>query len=264
MKTSVMFITPEKAEELLMVNINNRPIRNTWVKQLADAIKRGEWKTTHQGLAISKTGKLLDGQHRLMAISASGVGCHMAVAFDVDDDSYVCMDIGAKRNINDMFGIGLNTAEVLRFAAKLVFSGAPTPQQVQMFIDTPWHQASELLKEHCNTAVKIYSSVPMRFAAVYRYVEVASNDAHKAIIFDQYKALCTHDFDSMDQTSKAYVKSIMSSGKGAVVDQTTRFVHGMKVFNPKARTSDRFRMLDSEFTSIASSARAEIRKQLKI
>lgn len=258
MKNSVVFVTPEKATELLSLNSSNRPVRKTWVNQLSNIISRGEWKITHQGIALSKKGILLDGQHRLMAIIDSGIPCYLNIASDVDDDVYLAMDLGAKRNMNDIFNIGGFQAEVLRFAAKLIFTGAPTPQQVCKFIGTKYHESTNELQEYCPTSVKVYSSAPMRFAAAYHHSRITSPSV-KEIVFQQYRALCLHDFDAMDATSKAFVKAIMSSGKGAVVDQTTRFAHGLKAFNPRARNLDRFRMQDSEFSSLLNAARKEIR-----
>lgn len=259
MRQSTIVVTSEKATELLSLNRNNRPIRKSWVKQLSDAIKRGEWKTSHQGIAISKSGVLIDGQHRLMAIEHCGIPCTMAIAYDVDDDSSVCMDIGAKRSTNDMFNIGSPQAEVIRFAAKLIFTGAPTPQQVSTFIGTELHKSVDALHDHCSIGVKVYSSAPLRLAAALTHSVFHMNTKYQGLIFNQYRALCYHDFDSMDSTSKAYMKSIMASGKGSVIDQTIRFGHGVKLFNPRYRDLAKFKMLDSELSKILADARSKLR-----
>jgi len=68
MLTKVEIIDPVLAKKYLAKNINNRNIRNKWVEHLANAIKRGEWITTHQGIAFNNLGFLADGQHRLHAI----------------------------------------------------------------------------------------------------------------------------------------------------------------------------------------------------
>lgn len=38
------------------------------VKGFAEAMSRGEWMVTHQGIAFSSAGVLVDGQHRLAAV----------------------------------------------------------------------------------------------------------------------------------------------------------------------------------------------------
>lgn len=64
-------MTPAMAERFLARNEGNRLIRRYKVEAIADAIRRGEWETTHQGIAIDPDGRLIDGQHRLSAIGTS-------------------------------------------------------------------------------------------------------------------------------------------------------------------------------------------------
>lgn len=66
-------ITPELAAEWLKSNTHNRPLRSTTVDAYARDMKTNRWSPNHQGIAFSLSGALLDGQHRLSAIVASGV-----------------------------------------------------------------------------------------------------------------------------------------------------------------------------------------------
>ncbi len=75
MQYQLVNITPEAATAILKGNKGNRKPRQSHIEALADAMLRGEWKQTHQGIAISPTGKLLDGQHRLLAVVKSGSSC---------------------------------------------------------------------------------------------------------------------------------------------------------------------------------------------
>jgi len=65
-------IDPCKASRLLEANTNNRPVAGTHVKYLVSEMRESRWTETHQGIAFDEAGKLLDGQHRLMAIALSG------------------------------------------------------------------------------------------------------------------------------------------------------------------------------------------------
>jgi hypothetical protein len=67
-ETKMMWVTPEIAKKYLERNTENRTLRPHWVNTLALAIKNNEFITTHQSIAFSKSGRLLDGQHRLHAI----------------------------------------------------------------------------------------------------------------------------------------------------------------------------------------------------
>lgn len=73
MKTAKFeLVTPKMAAEWLKLNTANRKLRRWWASAIASAIKRGEYVCTHQGVAFSASGVLLDGQHRLVAIVVQG------------------------------------------------------------------------------------------------------------------------------------------------------------------------------------------------
>jgi hypothetical protein len=67
-RNRVVTITPARAAELLAANSTNRPLSRAVVHGFAEAMRRGEWMVTHQGIAFDVHGVLVDGQHRLAAI----------------------------------------------------------------------------------------------------------------------------------------------------------------------------------------------------
>jgi hypothetical protein len=71
-------VTPEWAMMILKhFNMGNRRIRKAKVARYARDMTDGHWMTTHQGIAFDKHGKLIDGQHRLMAVVESGMSVKM-------------------------------------------------------------------------------------------------------------------------------------------------------------------------------------------
>jgi hypothetical protein len=72
-------ITPAMAKAWLEHNANNRSLNQDWVDLLARAMREGKFDTTHQGIAFDADGNVIDGQHRLHAIIASGVTVRMLV-----------------------------------------------------------------------------------------------------------------------------------------------------------------------------------------
>ena len=84
-----VFVTPEIANGWLKTNPRNRTIKATAKNKLVTDMKNGEWVTTHQGIAISPSGKLLDGHHRLEAVAESGIACWMWVAFNAPETSKI-------------------------------------------------------------------------------------------------------------------------------------------------------------------------------
>lgn len=93
----VEFITPEMAMKYLEVNIANRKLSMTRVGAMARDIKTGNWKLTHQGIAFDVDGFLIDGQHRLHAVIAAGIGVWMVVARQLTADSKLVIDMGIIR-----------------------------------------------------------------------------------------------------------------------------------------------------------------------
>lgn len=105
MQSAVETVTPEQAAEWLEDNYDkNRPLRHSWVEQLASRMRAGNWKLTHQGIAFDGSGKLIDGQHRLWAIVEYGQPVQMQVSRGVDRDSFGVLDQHRVRSVSDLAG----------------------------------------------------------------------------------------------------------------------------------------------------------------
>lgn len=97
MYTVIKNVTPEIANDLLKLNTNNyRKYDNNRVASYSNDMINGKWQTNADPIRISKSGVLLDGQHRLMAIVKSGTTQEMLIVYDVDDSVSV-FDVGMKR-----------------------------------------------------------------------------------------------------------------------------------------------------------------------
>jgi hypothetical protein len=120
MKTYTAVVTPESAAQWLATNGRNRPIRARHVARLAAAMTRGEWRLNGETIKIGVDGSLLDGQHRLLAIIASGVAVELTVAVDVDPAVFPTIDTGVKRQARDVLAIaGESSCVSLSAAAAL-------------------------------------------------------------------------------------------------------------------------------------------------
>lgn len=101
MKTAIETIDPKRAKEYLKLNTQNRRVRQGWVDRLAGMLLRDEWKLTHQGIGFAKDGRLIDGQHRLLAIIQASKPAQMLVAREIDEDAYRHIDGGQPRSVAD-------------------------------------------------------------------------------------------------------------------------------------------------------------------
>ncbi|MFD7385505.1 ParB N-terminal domain-containing protein [Streptomyces anulatus] len=95
--TEIIWVTPEIAAHFLSKDSLNRRLNTERVTALADAIRRKEWKLTHQGIALDETGGLLDGQHRLHAIVEAGIPVQMFVFHGLPREVFPFLDTGKQR-----------------------------------------------------------------------------------------------------------------------------------------------------------------------
>lgn len=98
-------ITPVLAEKLLGLNTANRPIRPRHVAEWKRKMASGEYKATHQGIAIDTTGALQDGQHRLAAIVELGEPREAWVLVGAPPEHFVITDVGLNRNYSDVLAL---------------------------------------------------------------------------------------------------------------------------------------------------------------
>jgi hypothetical protein len=97
-------ITPETAAVMLQLNKDNRPVNTRHVKSLAREIKEGRWQVNGDTIAFA-TDRLVDGQHRLMAIIESGTPVETFVVRGVSSESFLTKDAGKRRRTSDAMAI---------------------------------------------------------------------------------------------------------------------------------------------------------------
>jgi len=115
MKITKQLITPAIAEAYLDRNEKNRNVSIISVRKYANDMAIGAWKeNTYEFIKIGKSGRVLDGQHRLLAIVMANVPVVMHVAFDVDESVFDVLDTGKYRSAGDVFTIeGVKNAKTL-------------------------------------------------------------------------------------------------------------------------------------------------------
>lgn len=114
------WITPERARDLLTRNSCNRPPRDKVINAYVADMTAGNWLDTGDTVKISPDGRLLDGQHRLMAIGKCGIAIRLLVAYGVPPEAQKVVDIGPKRTLSDTLNMthekngGMLAATLLR------------------------------------------------------------------------------------------------------------------------------------------------------
>lgn len=130
MKPELLTLTPEQAGAILTANNllvgadpskANRKFDKNNAAKFVSLIKTGLWKTTHQGIAITEDGRIIDGQHRLTAIRDAGIPVTTWIFWDADASTFDVLDQGKKRSGNDIWQLGGHSGANIAAIAKLVW-----------------------------------------------------------------------------------------------------------------------------------------------
>lgn len=121
-------VNPESAKEFLEHNTHNRKMADRPVAQLAADMAAGLYQITHQGVALSDDGVLLDGQHRLQAIIESNTTQTLLVTRGLPTHTQVAMDGGRKRLASDFMTGPYTTARA--GAARIILAARQEAPQI--------------------------------------------------------------------------------------------------------------------------------------
>jgi hypothetical protein len=102
---AVETIGPQRAEEYLAANRGNRNIIQAHVAALARDIRNGQWMFNAQPICFSRSGRLLNGQHRLSAVLESGQPIEVLVMRGLPEEAFPTYDKQAKKApaLDEMF-----------------------------------------------------------------------------------------------------------------------------------------------------------------
>jgi hypothetical protein len=124
-------VDPETAERWLGYNTRNRNVRPRVVSAYAEAMAAGDWRLDIDPIAFAGTldgkGKnhpvLLNGQHRLQAIVASGTTLELSVVEGLPIEAQNDMDTGVKRALGDQLRLlGIQYPVDVAAALRLIYA----------------------------------------------------------------------------------------------------------------------------------------------
>jgi hypothetical protein len=113
-------ISPDMAKEWLEKygNTKNRIIRQPWVHSLVEMMVAGRWDVSGEfAISFGRSGRLLNGHHRLHAIVAYGHPFTFIIRRNVDEGALRYIDTQrnrTRRNIGQMFDIDVSQDDALR------------------------------------------------------------------------------------------------------------------------------------------------------
>lgn len=234
MKTEQVMMTPERAKFILSMNTGNRAIRRTSVATFVKKIQRGEWMCTHQGIAVANTGRLLDGQHRLLAIVETGSTVPLLLSTDCEESLFGGIDCGISRSNADLTAIPRKVVEMLTVIGNIVSANRKgiTPGEV-ISLYGMFGAASERVIEVAPSSRRGLSAAPIRAAAAFLLAE-GFNEEYSARM---YRTLVSLDFESMPRVVQIFAKSLMTSGATGSNAQTVLFCKAMKALDKNEANS---------------------------
>lgn len=126
-----LFLSYEREPELGVAG-TNRKASPFLVRQYAELMRKGQWRTTHQGIAFKGSfdgddAELIDGGHRLRAVleaakSMPDISIKMMVTEGLSEDDMMVMDINRRRTPGDFMRMaGESNSNVLAAITRLCY-----------------------------------------------------------------------------------------------------------------------------------------------
>ena len=257
---NVVNVTPELACEWLAKNTRNRQIRRGHVKFLADQMKAGKWRLTHQGVAFGADGAVLDGQHRLEAVVASGVSVPLMVFFSWDADVFGVLDKGINRTVRDDLKSDSRLVEPATYLAKTMHrvTGRVSSTAVRDILTALGDDLSAI-RTAGPSVTRGRTTAPMVAAVALRYRQAGAEG--REYVTDQWRAWVNLDVPAMSPAIAALLRradNIVNRGGGTAAHE--RAALGWIAFNPEARSLTK--ILVRDLNSIIDEVREAVARAL--
>lgn len=189
---SIVTASKNLVEKLLSMNTRNRKAKLSNINRLADDVQTGNFMLTASGIGVSKTGVLLDGQNRLIAIKKAGYPpVQFVLAIGLDDASQRVVDRHAKRSLSDILSMHMNltiSAHMVALANALSFFNATRKPNIPFVFQSSGSlsdsRLADFMADYNNLAMDIvvssgHARAPV-LAALFVY---ALHDRDRAIEF---------------------------------------------------------------------------------
>jgi len=126
-----ILLTPAMAERLLIGNTKNRAVIKSYLKNMEQVLLRNEWRFNGEPIIVSSTGRVLDGQHRLMACVSTGISIDTILVRGVDESVFPTLDRGISRTVGNVLSIdGIENYNSVAAALKTFHGFCSTRGQV--------------------------------------------------------------------------------------------------------------------------------------
>lgn len=264
----VEVITPEIAAHMLAQNHKNRSLRKSKVDAYRRDMREGRWMTNGEPIIISRSGALVDGQHRLRAVVLSGVWIESVVTRGVDDDTMVTIDTGVARTSGDVLGMsGVSNANHVAATARFLMLLKGGGNNYLQFTNT---EVAEFVLErpvieqsvvHIRSHRQITKLLPCRVVTSWYIIaaHIANNRAEEDTAVDvlktgipTYEGDAIHNFRELVISKDAFISAstgVALSTFHTLAGAWVNFISKKKVYRTRFKTAP-VKMLGVDYASI--------------
>ena len=236
-------IDPETALKYLDQNIeNNRKVTNWKVDQFAQDMRDGKWVETSATIKFDEADKLIDGQHRLLAIIDADMTVPMAVSRGEHEGAVFVIDTGITRST----GASLTVAGITSSgAAPQIAATANVLNAIEQGMFR--HAMSSLGRQDRMTNQQMVDYVRPRVEEIAAANHVAKTvyralPLNQSVIAAAYIVLSRLDRDAAEQFFDLIANGV-SEGQGDPILTLTRRVTGDKMSGRRTMQSTALFML---------------------
>ena len=201
----VVTITPKIANQLLLRNTHNRPVRTAAIEQYAADMRKGDWQVNGEAIKISVDGHVLDGQHRLYAVLEADASMTTLLITGLPQKAQETMDQGRARTFGDVLKLRgehdyFNLAAAVRIVC--IYEQHGIPIQPRGTVAPSVQQLSRTLERNpeIRESVKLGSSLRRSWlsASVIAGLHFLFSIADHADAEDFIKRVCTGENLAVD------------------------------------------------------------------
>lgn len=221
---------------MLATKAINRRVVPSSVMYFVSEIQQGTFATTHQGIAINSSDRLVDGQHRLTAISITGIPQEMSVTYGYSQDAamQIPLDCGAKRQFYQQVGISTNHAADIDRCLQIVAEDnrrfSTSERMMGLKIIRP---LQEKLHEICPGFKRAMSVTVNRVAVLLR---ISGGNDYAA---RQYRALVHQAYNEMTPAIQGYCRKLTKDGLKLEETISVKQARAWLAFDPERANNDR-------------------------
>jgi hypothetical protein len=166
---SMTLITVEMAKQLMNKNADNpRPFVKSTAEDYARQMRLSRWGKSSESLVITRTGRLVNGQHRCLAIIVTELAqkMHVVIIEDEDfDEVSAVLDQGMKRSNSVILKTPSEIVQPITFLLRGTGVKRVKPDDIKPFIHSPIGEHLKSISE-IRTTRRIWRNTQVRAAMV--------------------------------------------------------------------------------------------------